>query len=81
MDIITWLVVGLVAGALASFVVGGVGYGLVGDLFVSPQACGIGKLALPNHIRVIRILGLTRTVATRQHATARHAVFFQHIAS
>lgn len=34
MDIVTWLVVGLVAGVLASLVVGGVG--LVGDII-----CGI----------------------------------------
>ncbi len=33
MDILTWLIVGLVAGVLASFVVGG-GYGLLGDIVV-----------------------------------------------
>jgi uncharacterized membrane protein YeaQ/YmgE (transglycosylase-associated protein family) len=31
MDILTWIIVGLVAGLLASFVVGGIGYGLLGD--------------------------------------------------
>jgi uncharacterized membrane protein YeaQ/YmgE (transglycosylase-associated protein family) len=33
MDILTWLIVGLVAGVLASFVVGG-GYGLLGDIVI-----------------------------------------------
>lgn len=34
MDILTWLVVGLVAGILASVTVGGIGYGIVGDIVV-----------------------------------------------
>lgn len=34
MDIITWIVVGLVAGLLASAVVGGIGYGLIGDIVI-----------------------------------------------
>ena len=34
MDIIAWLVVGLLAGLLASFAVGGVGYGLLGDIVI-----------------------------------------------
>ena len=33
MDILTWLIVGLVAGLLASFVVGG-GFGLLGDIVI-----------------------------------------------
>lgn len=33
MDILTWLIVGLVAGLLASFVVKG-GYGLLGDIVI-----------------------------------------------
>lgn len=33
MDILTWLIVGLVAGVLASFVVGR-GYGLLGDIVI-----------------------------------------------
>lgn len=42
MDILTWLIVGLVAGALASFVVGGVGYGLVGDIVVGIAGAFVG---------------------------------------
>lgn len=34
MDFMTWLLVGLVAGVLASFVMGGVGYGILGDIII-----------------------------------------------
>jgi uncharacterized membrane protein YeaQ/YmgE (transglycosylase-associated protein family) len=34
MSILTWLIVGLVAGVLASVVMGGTGYGLVGDIII-----------------------------------------------
>jgi uncharacterized membrane protein YeaQ/YmgE (transglycosylase-associated protein family) len=34
MDILTWIIVGLVAGLLASFVAGGIGYGLLGDILL-----------------------------------------------
>lgn len=34
MDILTWIIVGLVAGLLASLVMGGVGYGLIGDIVI-----------------------------------------------
>jgi len=33
-DVLTWIIVGLVAGLLASLVMGGVGYGIVGDIVV-----------------------------------------------
>jgi uncharacterized membrane protein YeaQ/YmgE (transglycosylase-associated protein family) len=38
MDLLTWLIVGLVAGVLASMVMGGTGYGLVGDIIIG--ICG-----------------------------------------
>ena len=38
MDLITLLIVGLVAGLLASLAVGGVGYGLLGDIVIG--ICG-----------------------------------------
>jgi uncharacterized membrane protein YeaQ/YmgE (transglycosylase-associated protein family) len=41
MDILTWLIVGLVAGLLASYVVGG-GYGLLGDIVVGIVGAFIG---------------------------------------
>ena len=34
MDLLTWLIVGLVAGVLASLVMGGTGYGLLGDIVI-----------------------------------------------
>ena len=34
MTILAWLLVGLVAGVLASLVMGGTGYGLVGDIII-----------------------------------------------
>jgi uncharacterized membrane protein YeaQ/YmgE (transglycosylase-associated protein family) len=34
MDILTWLIVGLVAGVLASMIMGGTGYGLIGDIII-----------------------------------------------
>lgn len=34
MDILTWLIVGLIAGLLATFVLGGIGYGILGDIVV-----------------------------------------------
>jgi uncharacterized membrane protein YeaQ/YmgE (transglycosylase-associated protein family) len=42
MDIITWLIVGLVAGVLASLAVGGTGYGIVGDIVVGIVGAFLG---------------------------------------
>jgi len=33
-DVLTWIIVGLVAGLLASLVMGGIGYGLLGDILI-----------------------------------------------
>jgi uncharacterized membrane protein YeaQ/YmgE (transglycosylase-associated protein family) len=41
MEILTWIIIGLVAGVLASFVVGG-GYGLLGDIIVGIIGAFIG---------------------------------------
>jgi len=41
MDILTWLIVGLVAGVLASFVAGG-GFGLLGDIVIGIIGAFIG---------------------------------------
>ena len=41
MDLLTWLIVGLVAGVLASLVMGG-GFGLVGDIIVGIVGAFIG---------------------------------------
>ncbi len=42
MDILTWLIVGLVAGLLASFVMGEGGYGIIGDIIVGIVGAFIG---------------------------------------
>lgn len=41
MDLLTWLIVGLVAGVLASMVMGG-GYGLIGDIVIGIVGAFIG---------------------------------------
>lgn len=42
MDLLTWLVVGLVAGVLASMVMGGTGYGLIGDIIIGIVGAFVG---------------------------------------
>lgn len=42
MTILTWLIVGLVAGVLASLVMGGTGYGLIGDIIVGIVGAFVG---------------------------------------
>ena len=42
MDILTWLIVGLVAGVLASMVMGGTGYGIVGDIIIGIVGAFVG---------------------------------------
>lgn len=42
MDILTWIIVGLVAGVLASLVMGGSGYGLIGDIIIGIVGAFVG---------------------------------------
>jgi len=42
MDLLTWLIVGLVAGVLASLLMGGTGYGIVGDIIIGIVGAFIG---------------------------------------
>ncbi len=42
MDLLTWLIVGLVAGVLASLVMGGTGYGLIGDIIIGIIGAFVG---------------------------------------
>lgn len=42
MDLLTWLIVGLVAGVLASLVMGGTGYGLIGDIIIGIVGAFVG---------------------------------------
>jgi uncharacterized membrane protein YeaQ/YmgE (transglycosylase-associated protein family) len=41
-DVLTWIIVGLVAGLLASLVMGGIGYGILGDIIVGILGALIG---------------------------------------
>jgi uncharacterized membrane protein YeaQ/YmgE (transglycosylase-associated protein family) len=43
MDLVTLIVVGLIAGLLASLVVGGVGYGLLGDIAIGIVGAFLGN--------------------------------------
>ena len=42
MTLLTWLIVGLVAGVLASMVMGGTGYGLIGDIVIGIVGAFVG---------------------------------------
>ena len=44
MEILIWLVIGLVAGVLASLLVGGSGYGIIGDIVVGIVGAFIGGM-------------------------------------
>lgn len=42
MSILTWIIVGLIAGFLASLVMGGTGYGLIGDIIIGIVGAFVG---------------------------------------
>ena len=42
MNLLTWLVVGLIAGVLASLVMGGTGLGIIGDIIIGIVGAFIG---------------------------------------
>lgn len=42
MDLLTWIIVGLVAGLLASLVMGGTGLGIIGDIIVGIAGAFVG---------------------------------------
>jgi uncharacterized membrane protein YeaQ/YmgE (transglycosylase-associated protein family) len=42
MSLLTWLIVGLIAGVLASLVMGGSGYGLIGDIIIGIVGAFVG---------------------------------------
>lgn len=55
MSILLWIIVGLVAGVLASMVMGGTGYGIVGDIIIGIVGAFVGgwiftKLGVNNPI-------------------------------
>jgi uncharacterized membrane protein YeaQ/YmgE (transglycosylase-associated protein family) len=42
MDMLTWIIVGLIAGVLASVVMGGIGFGIIGDIIVGIVGAFVG---------------------------------------
>jgi uncharacterized membrane protein YeaQ/YmgE (transglycosylase-associated protein family) len=42
MDFLTWIIVGLIAGVLASMVMGGTGYGILGDIIIGIVGAFVG---------------------------------------
>jgi uncharacterized membrane protein YeaQ/YmgE (transglycosylase-associated protein family) len=46
-DLLTWLIVGLVGGVLASLVMGGTGYGPVGDIIIGILGAFVGGERTP----------------------------------
>jgi len=42
MNLLTWIIVGLIAGVLASLVMGGTGYGLIGDIIIGIVGAFVG---------------------------------------
>ena len=52
MDFLTWCIVGLVAGVLASLVMGGTGFGIIGDIIIGIVGAFVGGW-------IFRSLGVT----------------------
>ena len=42
MSILVWIIVGLIAGVLASMVMGGTGYGIIGDIIIGIVGAFVG---------------------------------------
>ena len=42
MDFLTWIIIGLFAGVLASLVMGGTGYGIIGDIIIGIAGAFVG---------------------------------------
>ena len=42
MSLLTWIIVGLVAGLLASLVMGGTGFGIIGDIIIGIVGAFVG---------------------------------------
>jgi uncharacterized membrane protein YeaQ/YmgE (transglycosylase-associated protein family) len=62
MDVLTWLIVGLIAGLLARAAVGGIGYGLLGDIVVGIVGAVLGGWLVRALNLRIPIAGLAGTI-------------------
>jgi uncharacterized membrane protein YeaQ/YmgE (transglycosylase-associated protein family) len=70
MDILTLILVGLVAGLLASFLVGGIGFGLLGDIVVGIAGAFVGSWLLGVLKIQAPFSGLTSKSGTRDPLVA-----------
>ena len=55
MDLLTWCIVGLIAGVLASLAMGGTGYGIIGDIIIGIIGAFVGGW-------LFRALGVTSPI-------------------
>lgn len=62
MDILTWLIVGLIAGVLASLVMGGTGYGLIGDIVIGIVGAFVGGWLFSAMGVAVPLAGLPGTI-------------------
>jgi len=62
MDILTWLIVGLIAGVLASLVMGGTGYGLIGDIVIGIVGAFVGGWLFSATGVTVPLAGLPGTI-------------------
>jgi uncharacterized membrane protein YeaQ/YmgE (transglycosylase-associated protein family) len=62
MDLLTWLIVGLVAGVLASLIMGGTGYGIVGDIIIGIAGAFVGSWLLAKMGASVPLSGLPGTI-------------------
>ena len=62
MDILTWLIVGLVAGVLASLIMGGTGFGIIGDIIIGIAGAFVGSWVLAKLGTGVPISGLPGTI-------------------
>ena len=62
MDLLTWLIVGLIAGVLASMVMGGTGYGLIGDIIIGIVGAFVGGWLLRTLGASVPVGGLAGTI-------------------
>ena len=70
MDLLTWLIVGLVAGVLASMVMGGTGYGLIGDIVIGIAGAFVGGWVLRKLGTSVPIGGLPGVINAATHRLA-----------
>ena len=83
MDLLTWLIVGLVAGVLASMIMGGTGFGIVGDIIIGIAGAFVGSWVLRptgngrSHQRAAR--NNSRRVRRRRRAVVRDQASARHV--